>query len=629
MRLLEGLTSPADVRGLDAEQVSTLAEEVREFLIGSVCRTGGHLGPNLGVVELTLALHRSFESPRTPLIFDTGHQAYVHKLLTGRLAGFSRLRSAGGLSGYPSRAESVHDVVENSHASTALSYADGLSKQLMIAGDIDRPVVAVIGDGALTGGMAWEALNNIGSSGRRVIVVLNDNGRSYSPTVGGFARHLAGLREHALYRELAERLGGSATGSAGRTADGAEEAEPGTFFGTLGFGYVGPVDGHDVNALETALGRARASRGPTVVHCLTTKGRGYTPAESDDADRMHAVGVVRADTGRPAQSPSQTWTDAFADCLVSLGTDRPEIVAVSAAMLGPTGMQRFADRFPSRCFDVGIAEQHAITSAAGLAMGGAHPVVALYATFANRAFDQTLLDVGLHRLAVTLVLDRSGVTGPDGPSHHGMWDLAMLAIVPGMRIAAPRDPGTLVDELGESVDTDDGPTAIRFPKAKLGSPVPAVARRGAIDVLRDRQGADVLIVAVGVMAEAALAAADELETDGIVCTVVDPRWVIPVDPALAPLGGAHRLVVTVEDGVREGGVGTRIAQLVDDAGLHVPVRTLGLPTEFLPHGSRTELLAHYGLDGPGIAASVRAALGQASPRPGRLRLVPRHNSVLA
>ncbi|MGI8576635.1 MAG: 1-deoxy-D-xylulose-5-phosphate synthase [Nocardioidaceae bacterium] len=614
MPILDALSSPADLRGLDASQLEALADEIREFLVSSVCRTGGHLGPNLGVVELTLAVHRVFDSPHTPVVFDTGHQAYVHKLLTGRRDGFAGLRTSGGLSGYPNRAESVHDVVENSHASTALSYADGLSKAFTVSGEADRPVVAVIGDGALTGGLAWEALNNLGASGRRVVVVLNDNGCSYSPTVGGLPAHLARLRDQAGYDELVGRLGGTA-----RLPD--QEGRANTLFGALGFSYLGPVDGHDLAAVERALTMARDKHRPVIVHCLTVKGRGYVPALADQADHLHTVGVVDALTGRPGTEVAATWTDAFATALVELGGRCRDIVAVTAAMRGPTGLQQFANRYPGRCFDVGIAEQHAVTSAAGLAIGGAHPVVALYATFANRAFDQALLDVGLHELPVTFVLDRAGITGPDGASHHGMWDLAMFGIVPGIRVAAPRDAATLVDELDEAVAVSTGPTVLRFPKARLGKEVPATERVGGIDVLRSADQPDVLIVAVGVMAHAALSAAAELAGGGIECTVVDPRWVIPVNPRLIQLASKHQLVVCVEDGVRSGGVGALVAGALADAGVDVPAHCLGLPSEFIPHGDRAELLSRYGLDGAGVAAAVRRSFGRQSPDGRQLRLV--------
>ncbi|HET7173385.1 MAG TPA: 1-deoxy-D-xylulose-5-phosphate synthase [Nocardioidaceae bacterium] len=599
MGLLRTDLCPEDLRRLDAAELAELAAEIRSFLVESVCRHGGHLGPNLGVVEVTIAMHRVFDSPRTPLVFDTGHQAYVHKLLTGRAAGFSQLRAAGGLSGYPNRAESEHDLVENSHASTALSYADGLSKAFELAGQ-DRPVVVLVGDGALTGGLAWEALNNLGTGGRRVVVVLNDNGRSYSPTVGGLPRHLARLCDRGAYGGLQQLLGGG-------SAPAPVHPEPANLFGELGFGYVGPVDGHDVAAVEAALRRAAAATGPVVVHCRTQKGRGYPPAETDPADRLHTVGVVDPATGRAAGAAPRTWTDAFGATLVELAESHPKLVAVTAAMRGPTGLQPFADAYPARCFDVGIAEQHAVTSAAGLALGGAHPVVALYATFANRAFDQALLDVGLHRLPVTFVLDRAGITGPDGPSHHGMWDLAVFGAVPGLAVAAPRDPQTLAGELAEALELPS-PTMLRFPKSSLGPTVPAVERWGRLDVLQVGARRNVLLVCVGPTAVPALAAAERLTASGVDSTVVDPRWVLPVDPELVGLADDYSLVVTVEDGVRAGGVGSRLAQSIADSGSAVGVVNLGLPSEFVAHGGRAELLGRHGLDADGICFAVQAAL---------------------
>ncbi len=607
MELLDMLHDADDVRKVPAHQLAELAGQIRGFLIDSVCSSGGHLGPNLGVVELTIALHRVFRSPETPIIFDTGHQSYVHKILTGRREGMAKLRVAGGLSGYPNRRESVHDVVENSHASTALSYADGMAVAFALAGR-QSPVVAVIGDGTLTGGPALEALNNIGAAGRNVIVVLNDNGRSYSPTAGGFARHLARLIDRAGYRGVVDRLAG-----ADRPADtGLPEGGPAGIFGALGFDYLGPVDGHDIPALERAFDAAGRRGGPVVVHCRTIKGRGFAPAEADPADRMHTVGQISPVTGRPVHDPTATWTDAFSGALLEIGARRDDVVAISAAMLGPTGLGPFAEAFPDRCFDVGIAEAHAVTSAAGMAMAGRHPVVALYATFAGRAFDQTLLDVGLHRLPVTMVLDRAGITGPDGPSHHGMWDLAMLGIVPGIRIAAPRDAASLREELAEAVDTATGPTVLRYPKASMGPAVPAVGRVGGVDLLRAPDAAEVLVVGTGALCTVAIDAAELLAGEGISCTVVDPRWVLPADPALAGLAAKHCLVITVEDGVRVGGVGSHLAALLQDHQVPVPVRTLGLPAEFIPQGSRTELLARYGLDAEGIAACIRAAVPTAA-----------------
>jgi 1-deoxy-D-xylulose-5-phosphate synthase len=610
---MDGLDAlaPGDVAALPTEQVPELCARIRERLIGAVCRTGGHLGPNLGVVELTVALHRVFESPRVPLVFDTGHQAYVHKILTGRGAELAGLRTAGGISGYPSRAESKHDVVENSHASTALSYADGLTKAFALAGEPDRRVVVVVGDGALTGGLAWEALNNLGRSGRRVVVVLNDNGRSYAPTIGALPEHLRRLHRRSGFAELHDALGRGPSHDAGPAArDGDGES----VFGALGFGYLGPVDGHDTEALEEAFRRAGGWPGPVVVHCLTTKGRGYLPALQNVADHMHTVGVIEPATGVAAAS-TPTWTDVFGEAMVAVGDERDDVVAISAAMVGPTGLAPFAEKFPERAFDVGIAEQHAVTSAAGLAMGGRHPVVALYATFLNRAFDQVLLDVGLHRQPMTLVLDRAGVTGPDGASHHGMWDLAVLGIVPGMRVAAPRDAETLLAELRETVAIP-GPTAVRFPKASVAPSLPAVAHVGGTDLLRvpEAEEAEVLLVAVGALAGATVDAAEMLSDLGVECTVVDPRWALPMPDAVVDLARRHALVVTVEDGIRAGGAGSRLALQLADAGVDTPVRQLGLPSAYLPHGARRDILATHGLDAHGIAASVKEAVGQRAGR---------------
>jgi 1-deoxy-D-xylulose-5-phosphate synthase len=557
----------ASLRQLSTVDLMVLAAEIRGFLVDNVRRCGGHLGPNLGVVELTIALHRVFSSPRDPLLFDTGHQAYVHKLLTGR--DFGALRQADGVSGYPSRTESPHDVIENSHASTALSYADGLAKAFALRGRHDRRVVAVVGDGALTGGMAWEALNNLGGApDRPVVVVLNDNGRSYAPTVGGLADHLARLR----------------TGSAAEN-----------MFTALGFSYLGPVDGHDIVALEVAFQSAAALGRPVVVHCVTEKGRGYPPAEEDEADRMHAVG--------PSSSiRSRSWTSVFADAIADIGATRPDVVCLTAAMALPAGLGPFAERFPDRVFDVGIAEQHAVTSAAGLAMGGLHPVVAIYATFLNRAFDQVLMDVALHRLGVTFVLDRAGVTGPDGASHHGMWDASVLPVVPGLRLAAPRDPATLRESLATAVAVSDAPTVLRYPKASVGPDIPAVRRTDGYDVLREAPDAAVLLIAVGPLAGACLAAADELARHDVPTTVVDPLWTVPLHPGLLRLAAGFRLVLTVEDTTATGAMGGRVTQAL--AGEPTCAVTFALPAAFLPHASRAEILKAHGLDASGIAAAV-------------------------
>jgi 1-deoxy-D-xylulose-5-phosphate synthase len=583
--LLEEL-SPVGLRALPAGRLPEVAAQIRRFLIEKVTTSGGHLGPNLGAVELTMALHRVFRSPRDVLLFDTGHQAYVHKILTGRADGFDRLRQGGGMSGYPSRAESAHDVIENSHASTALSYADGFAKAFQLRGESGRSAVAVVGDGAMAGGMCWEAMGSIGASpDRPVIVVLNDNGRSYSPTVGSLSEHLRSLR----------LPGGNVRPI--RSADG-------NLFKTLGFGYIGPVDGHDIAALERALRRAAALGRPVVVHTVTVKGKGYGPAEEHEEDRMHAVGVLDAATGRAPVPPAPSWTQVFADEITAIGAGRPDVVAVTAAMLHPVGLGEFAARFPDRVFDVGMAEQHAVTSAAGLAMAGLHPVVAIYSTFLNRAFDQVLMDVALHRLPVTFVLDRAGVTGPDGSSHHGMWDACWLPMVPGLRLAAPRDPAQLRALLREAVDITTGPAVIRYPKATVAADIPAVRRIGDVDVLREDPGAGVLLVAVGATAPACLAAASDLAGRGVPVTVADPRWIAPLDPELIAMCHNHRLVLAVEDAGVTGSVGARLASATADSGTPPQVASIALPQQFLPHDSRERLLSTHGLD----AASIRTAV---------------------
>ncbi|MFE5934105.1 1-deoxy-D-xylulose-5-phosphate synthase [Streptomyces sp. NPDC056470] len=621
MTILENIRGPRDLRPLSGAQLDELAAEIRQFLIHAVARTGGHLGPNLGVVELTVALHRVFDSPDDRILWDTGHQSYVHKLLTGR-QDFSKLRSKGGLSGYPSREESEHDVIENSHASTVLGWADGLAKANEVSGRLDH-VVAVIGDGALTGGMAWEALNNIAAArDRPLIIVVNDNERSYAPTIGGLAQHLAALRTTDGYERvlawgkdvlqhtpvigqpLYESLHGAKKGFKDTFA-------PQGLFEDLGLKYVGPVDGHDIAAVESALRHAQRFNGPVLVHCLTEKGRGYRPALEDEADRFHAVGAMDPLTCAPlAPSAGPSWTSVFGEAVAEIGAERPDVVAITAAMLHPVGLTAFAERFPDRVWDVGIAEQHAVVSAAGLAAGGLHPVVAVYATFLNRAFDQLLMDVALHRCGVTFVLDRAGVTGTDGASHNGMWDLSVLQVVPGLRIAAPRDAEELRAQLREAVDVDDAPTLLRFPKETVGEPVPAVRRTGGTDILLEPSGweADVLLVSVGVMADVCLQAADLLAGRGIRCTVVDPRWVKPVDEALVPLAERHRLVAVVEDGIRTGGVGAAVGQALRDAGVDVPLRTFGIPDQFLGHAKRGEVLADLGLTPVEIAGRISAAL---------------------
>ncbi|GAA1693062.1 1-deoxy-D-xylulose-5-phosphate synthase [Microbacterium sediminicola] len=620
MPLLPQIGSPRDLEALSSAQLIELAAEIREFLVQNVARTGGHLGPNLGVVELTIALHRVFDSPNDPVIFDTGHQSYVHKLLTGR-QDFSALRSRGGLAGYPQRSESVHDVVESSHASSSLSWADGISRAFTRTGRNDRHVVAVVGDGALTGGMTWEALNNISDDNdRNLVIVVNDNGRSYAPTIGGMARYLNRVRTASSYESLrrssdslSRRLGpvaravyrgvrGGTRGFLSRFTNNAE------LYSNLDIKYLGPVDGHDLPSLIETLRLAKSFGAPVIVHAITEKGRGYEPALRDEADQFHAVGRIDPDSGEPVSSSSAlAWTDVFAQELSAVGAERDDVIAITAAMLRPTGLQQFAEQYPGRVYDVGIAEQHAAASAAGLAFGGLHPVVAVYATFMNRAFDQVLMDVALHRAGVTFVLDRAGVTGPDGPSHHGVWDLAMLQLVPHIRIAAPRDAERLREEFREAVAVGNGPTVLRYPKGAVLPTLPTIERLDdGVDVLQRGTAQDVLLVGIGPMAHVAMDVADRLRAQGIGATVIDPRWVIPVPSSVVELAAAHRLVISIEDGIRVGGVGTRIRQVLREAGVDTAVDELGLPDEFLDHATREQILEDAGLVASKIAHDVVA-----------------------
>jgi 1-deoxy-D-xylulose-5-phosphate synthase len=614
MGVLDRITGPRDLRDLSDAELDELASEIRDFLVRKVSRTGGHLGPNLGVVELTLALHRVFDSPKDRIVFDTGHQAYVHKIVTGRAAGFDQLRQEGGLSGYPSQAESVHDIVENSHASTSLSYADGLAKAFAIRGE-DRHVAAVIGDGALTGGMAWEALNNIAAApDRRMVIVVNDNGRSYTPTVGGLANHLTTLRTNPRYEQVLDMVKRRLNGVRGvgpavydalhAMKKGMKDAlAPQGLFEDLGLKYVGPIDGHDRAAVEQALTQAKRFNGPVIVHVITRKGFGYDPAERHEADQFHGPGPFNAETGE--ENPKgRIWTDVFADEMVTLGAERKDLVAITAAMMHPVGLHLFAAKYPERTFDVGIAEQHAATSAAGLALGGLHPVVAVYATFLNRAFDQVLMDVALHRCGVTFVLDRSGVTGDDGASHNGMWDMSILQVVPGLRLAAPRDATRLRELLREAVLVGDAPTVVRFPKGPPSGDVEPVGKAGGCDVLVRHGTKDVLIVGVGAMAVTAVEVAERLVAQGIGVTVVDPRWVKPVDPALVDLARQHRLVVSVEDNGIVGGCGSVLLQTLNEARVETPVRLHGIPQEFLQHAKRGVILEQVGLTAQILARSV-------------------------
>jgi len=618
MSLLEQIGCPRDLRGLDDQQLSDLAAEIRAFLVAKVSRTGGHLGPNLGVVELTMAVHRVFDSPHDRIVFDTGHQAYVHKILTGRADRFDSLRQQGGLSGYPSQAESEHDVVENSHASTALSYADGLAKAFVVRGE-DRYVVAVVGDGALTGGMSWEALNNIAAAAQsKLVIVVNDNGRSYSPTVGGLAHHLASLRTDPRYEQILDLIrtrltrtklvGPPLYDTLHAVKRGLKDAlAPQGMFEDLGLKYVGPVDGHDRPALEQALSQARSFGGPVIVHAVTKKGNGYPPAERHEADNLHSPsGAFDPETGELLASAATIWTDVFRNELVALGSERPDVVAITAAMLHPTGLDGFAACFPERTFDVGIAEQHAVTSAAGMAMAGLHPVVAVYATFLNRAFDQVLMDAALHRCGITIMLDRAGVTGDDGPSHNGMWDLSILQVVPGLRIAAPRDGVRLRELLREAVDVGDAPTVVRVPKGAVPPDLTAIDTAGSVDVMVRSGDPDVLIAAVGPMVATCMDVAARLQAQGIGVTVVDPRWVKPVSPDLVSLARGHRLVVSVEDSGRVGGCGSALTQVLSDARVDLPVLVFGIPQQFLAHAKRAVILEEIGLTAQSLAREITA-----------------------
>ncbi|MFF0719712.1 1-deoxy-D-xylulose-5-phosphate synthase [Micromonospora sp. NPDC003816] len=624
-RLLATVHGPQDVKRMSASELDILGAEIRDFLVAKVSRTGGHIGPNLGVVELTLAMHRVFDSPRDRLLFDTGHQAYVHKIITGRQEGFDQLRQRGGLSGYPSRAESDHDIIENSHASTALSYADGLAKAYALRGEA-RSVVAVVGDGALTGGMCWEALNNIAATGNPLVIVVNDNGRSYAPTIGGLADHLSTLRLNPGYEKVLDTVKDAlgSTPLVGRpmyevlhaVKKGIKDAvAPQAMFEDLGIKYVGPVDGHDVAAVESALRAAKNFGGPVIVHAVTRKGYGYRPAEEDEADCFHGPGAFDIATGKATAAPSVKWTNVFGDELVAIADERPDVVGITAAMAEPTGIAKLARKYPERTYDVGIAEQHAVTSAAGLALGGLHPVVGVYATFLNRAFDQVLLDVAMHKLPVTFVLDRAGITGPDGPSHYGIWDMSVFGVVPGLRMAAPRDAATLREELREAVAVDDGPTVLRYPTGAVAADLPAIRRIGTVDVLAESARTDVLLVAVGAFGQLGMEVATRVAEQGYGVTVVDPRWVRPVPAELVELAAGHRLVVTVEDGVRQGGVGDALAQAMRDAGVHVPLRDLGVPAEWHPHGTRAQILADLGLTAQDVARDVTGWISRLETTP--------------
>ena len=622
MKLLESINGPEDLKALPADQMPLLAREIRTFLVDSVSKTGGHLGPNLGVVELTIALHRVFDSPHDSIVFDTGHQSYVHKLLTGRRDGFANLRKKGGLSGYASRAESEHDIVENSHASTALSWADGIARARRLQGQRNRHTVAVIGDGALTGGMAWEAINNISADkDLPLVIVVNDNERSYAMTTGGLADYLATLRVTRGYERFLEwgKNTLARTPVVGpamyETLHGVKKGlkdivSPQGMFEDLGLKYLGPVDGHDEQALESALRKARAFGGPVLVHVLTQKGRGYAPARRDEADRFHAVGVINPETGLSFDKGGRVWTDEFSDEMCEIGEQRPDVVALTAAMMIPVGLDQFAARFPDRVFDVGIAEQHALTMASGLAFGGLHPVVAVYATFLNRAFDQLLMDAGLHKAGITVVLDRAGVTGTDGASHNGMWDMTICSVVPGLRLAAPRDGSQLRQQLREAVDVSDGPTVLRFPKGDVAEPVVRVRQLGTLDVLREsgHGPVDLLIVGVGAMASTSVSVAEKLEAQGYSVRVVDPRWVLPVGPDLIAAIGDASAVAVIEDNLVSGGIGSAVTLAASQAGCAAAVHCFGIPKEFLEHASRSQVLDQIGLTPDAIATSLGATL---------------------
>ena len=614
--MLEKIKSPADLAALTAAQLSQLSDEIRSFLIEQVSKSGGHLGPNLGVVELTIALHRVFESPKDVIVFDTGHQSYVHKLLTGRMAGFEKLRQRGGLAGYPNRSESVHDVVENSHASTALSWSDGIAKGFALTNQSDRTVVCVVGDGALTGGMSWEALNNIAaSSNENLVIVVNDNERSYSPTIGGLATYLSTLRTTRGYEKFLDWGKGvlEKTPLVGQpiyeTLHGVKKGikdviAPQGMFEDLGLKYFGPVDGHDITAMEKALIIAKEYGSPVLVHVITEKGRGHGPALNDEAEKFHAVGVVDVETGQPLSKVGDSWTSVFSDELVKIGSERKDVVAITAAMMGPTGLDKFEKAYPERTFDVGIAEQHATTAAAGMAFAGLHPVFAVYSTFLNRAFDQLLLDVALHKAGVTFVLDRAGITGDDGPSHNGIWDLALTGIVPTLHVAAPRDGQRLRETLREALDISDSPSLIRFPKGAVNPDIPAFERRDGIDVLYRGESADILLVSIGAFAAIAVEAAAQAYREGVGVTVVDPRWVKPLPKSLITMAQRYKSVVVLEDGIKHGGIASTISELFREANLNVPVHSIGVPLVFLEHAKRVQILEDLGITAQNITRSL-------------------------
>ena len=594
--------SLATLRGMNSDQLKKLATEIREFLIVKVSKTGGHLGPNLGVVELTIAIHRVFDSPKDVVLFDTGHQSYVHKILTGRADQFDLLRQRNGISGYPNRRESAHDVIENSHASTALSWADGISRGFSLSGQSDRHVVAVVGDGALTGGMSWEALNNLSpESDRNLVIVVNDNERSYSPTIGGLATYLTTLRASKEYERILGRgkrmlhktpvVGKYIYGTLHGMKKGIKDmVAPQGMFEDLGFKYLGPIDGHDIAAMEKTLHIAKEFGSPVIVHAITEKGRGYTPAIEDMAEKFHAVGIVDPVTGKPLKASAPSWTNIFSEEITHIGRENSKIVAITAAMLGPTGLDKFAQSFPDRTIDVGIAEQHAVTSAAGLSYAGMHPVIAIYSTFLNRAFDQLLLDVALHKAGVTFVLDRSGITGDDGPSHHGIWDLALTGIVPNMHVGAPRDGARLKEILRQSVAIHDAPSMIRFPKGAVPSDILALERISGTDILHRGASKQVLLISVGSMASMAVEVANLAKEQSIEITVVDPLWVKPISPDVIAMCGQYGTVIVMEDGIKHAGIASTISEALREAGSNCTLHSIGIPLEFIEHSKRNEIL---------------------------------------
>jgi 1-deoxy-D-xylulose-5-phosphate synthase len=596
------IQSPDQLRAMNPEELNQLASDIRQFLIEKVSRTGGHLGPNLGVVELTIAIHRVFQSPRDIVLFDTGHQSYVHKILTGRSDQFDLLRQRDGISGYPNRRESDHDVIENSHASTALSWADGVSRGFSLTGQPDRHVVAVVGDGALTGGMSWEALNNLSpESDRNLVIVVNDNERSYSPTIGGLATYLTTLRASKEYERILSRgkrmlhntpvVGKYVYGTLHGIKKGMKDMlAPQGMFEDLGFKYLGPIDGHDIEAMEKTLQMAKEFGAPVIVHAITEKGRGYKPALDDIAEKFHAVGVVDPVTGKPLKASAASWTNVFSEEITQIGSENPGVVAITAAMLGPTGLDKFAQNFPDRTIDVGIAEQHAVTSAAGLAYAGVHPVIAIYSTFLNRAFDQLLLDVALHNAGVTFVLDRAGITGDDGPSHHGIWDLALTGIVPHMHVGAPRDGARLKEILRQCIAIDNAPSMIRFPKGAVPADIPALERVSGIDVLQRGQKNQVLLISVGSMASMAIEVAQLAHEQAIEVTVIDPLWVKPISGNVTALCAEYSTIVVMEDGIKHAGIASTLAEALNQAGSNRLVHSIGVPLEFIEHSKRAEIL---------------------------------------